>query len=55
MTASINPDDVGVNAKSEEKDEALYLKPMACLMDELSKKHADLSKNKGLSDEIINY
>ena len=55
MTASINPDDVDINAKTKEKDEALYLKSMDSFMDELSKKHADLSKNKGLSDEIINY
>jgi hypothetical protein len=56
MTASINPDDVDINAKSKEKDEALYLKSMDSLMDELSKKYTDLSKNKGLSDEeILNY
>ena len=52
MTASINPD----NAKSKEKDEVSYLKSMDSLMDELSKKYIDLSKNKGLSDEeILNY
>jgi hypothetical protein len=56
MTESINPDDVEINAKSKEKDEALYLKSMDSLMDELSKKYTDLSKNKGLSDEeILNY
>ena len=53
MTTSINPDDVDINAKSKEKDEALYLKSMDSLMDELSKKYTDLSKNKGLSDEEI--
>jgi hypothetical protein len=56
MTASINPDDVDINAKSKEKDEVSYLKSMDSLMDELSKKYADLYKNKGLSDEeILNY
>ena len=56
MTASINPDDVDINAKSKEKDEISYLKSMDSLMDELSKKHTDLSENKGLSDEeILNY
>ena len=53
MTASVNPDDVDINAKSKEKDEALYLKSMDSFMDELSKKYTDLSKNKGLSDEEI--
>jgi hypothetical protein len=56
MIASINPDDVDINAKSKEKDEALYLKSMDSLMDELSKKYTDLCKNKGFSDEeILNY
>jgi hypothetical protein len=56
MTASINPDDVDINAKSKEKDEISYLKSMDSLMDELSKKYTDLSENKGLSDEeILNY
>ena len=56
MTASVNPDDVDISAKSKEKDEALYLNSMDSLMDELSKKYTDLSKNKGLSDEeILNY
>jgi hypothetical protein len=56
MTTSVNPDDVDINAKSKEKDEALYLKSMDSLMDELSKKYTDLSKNKGLSDEeILSY
>jgi hypothetical protein len=56
MTASMNPDDVNINDKSKEKDEALYLKSMDSLMDELSKKYTDLSKNKGFSDEeILNY
>ena len=36
MTASINPDDVDINAKTKEKDEALYLKSMDSFMDELS-------------------
>ena len=53
MTASENPDDVDINAKSKEKDEVLYLKSMDSLMDELSKKYTDLSKNKGLGDEEI--
>ena len=53
MTASVNPDDVDISAKSKEKDEALYLKSMDSLMDELSKKYTDLSKDKGLSDEEI--
>jgi hypothetical protein len=35
MTASVNPDDVDISAKSKEKDEALYLKSMDSLMDEL--------------------
>ena len=48
MAASINPDDVDVNTKSKEKDEISYLKSMDSLMDELSKKYTDLSKNKGL-------
>jgi hypothetical protein len=39
MTASINPDDVDINAKSKEKDEISYLKSMDSLMDELSKKY----------------
>ena len=51
MTASMNPDDVDINAKSKEKDEVSYLKSMDSLMDELSKKYTDLCKNKGLSDE----
>jgi hypothetical protein len=56
MTASMNPDDVDINAKSKEKDEVSYLKSMDSLMDELSKKYTDLYKNKGLSDEeILNY
>ena len=56
MTASVNPDDVNFNAKSEEKDEALYLKSMDSFMDELSRKYTDLSKNKGFSDEeILSY
>ena len=37
MTASMNPDDVDINAKSKEKDEVSYLKSMDSLMDELSK------------------
>jgi len=53
MTASVNPDDLDINAKSKDKDEALYLKSMDSLIDELSKKYTDLSKNKGLSDEEI--
>lgn len=53
MTASVNPDDVDISAKSKEKDEALYLKSMDSLMDELSKKYTDLFKDKGLSDEEI--
>jgi hypothetical protein len=56
MTASINPDDVDINAKTKEKDEALYLKSMDSFMDELSRKYTDLSKNKGFSDEeILSY
>jgi hypothetical protein len=56
MTASINPDDVDINARSKEKDEISYLKSMDSLMDELSKKYTDLFENKGLSDEeILNY
>ncbi|MFL6325729.1 MAG: hypothetical protein ACJ708_11630 [Nitrososphaeraceae archaeon] len=56
MTASMNPNNVDINDKSKEKEEALYLKSMDSLMDELSKKYTDLSKNKGLSDEeILNY
>jgi hypothetical protein len=56
MTASINRDDVDINAKSKEKDEISYLKSMDSLMNELSKKYTDLSENKGLSDEeILNY
>ena len=43
MTASTNPDDVDINAKSKEKDEALYLKSMDSFMDELSKKYAGSS------------
>jgi hypothetical protein len=35
MTASVNPDDVDINAKTKEKDEALYLKSMDSFMDEL--------------------
>ncbi|MBV9175827.1 MAG: hypothetical protein JO297_02170 [Nitrososphaeraceae archaeon] len=46
MTASINPDDVHINAESNEKDEASYLKSMDSLMDELSKKYTDLCKNR---------
>jgi hypothetical protein len=44
MTASVNPNDVDINAKSEEKDEALYLKSMDSFIDELSKRYTDLSK-----------
>ena len=48
--------DINDKSKGKEKDEALYLKSMDSLMDELSKKYTDLSKNKGLSDEeILNY
>jgi hypothetical protein len=47
MTASVNPDDVDINAKSKEKGKVLYLKSMDSSMDELSKKYKDLSK--GLS------
>ena len=48
--------DINDKSKGKEKDEALYLKSMDSLMDELSKKYTDLSKNKGFSDEeILNY
>ena len=48
MTASMNPNNVDINEKSKEKDEALYLKSMDSLMDELSKKYTDLSKKRAL-------
>jgi hypothetical protein len=52
----MNPNNVDINDKSKEKEEALYLKSMDSLMDELSKKYTDLSKNNRLSDEeILNY
>jgi hypothetical protein len=38
MTASVNPDDVDINAKGKEKDKALYLKSMDSFIDDLSKK-----------------
>ncbi|HZA08164.1 MAG TPA: hypothetical protein VE619_10705 [Nitrososphaeraceae archaeon] len=54
MTVSVNSDDVDINAQSKnEKEKVLYLKSMDSLMEELSKKYTDLSKNKGLSDEQI--
>ena len=40
----MNPNNVDINDKSKEKDEALYLKPMDSFMDELSKRYTDLSK-----------
>ena len=48
MTASMNPDDVDINAKSKEKDEVSYLKSMDSLMDELSKSIQICLKIKGL-------
>ena len=56
MTASINPNDVDINPEGQEKDEISYLKSMDSLMNELSEKYRDLSRNKGLTDEqILNY
>jgi hypothetical protein len=47
MTASVNPDDVDINAKVKRRGKVLYLKSMDSFMDELSKKYKDLSKGLG--------